>query len=86
MLKIYTHSLGCPKNLVDTEHVLGSLGDFIVVDELEDADVVFINTCAFIQSAVQESVATIVEIATQAGKSASLSFAGAWLDAMERVN
>ena len=68
MLKIYTHSLGCPKNLVDTEHVLGSLGDFIVVDELEDADVVFINTCAFIQSAVQESVATIVEIATQAGE------------------
>ncbi len=68
MLKIYTHSLGCPKNLVDTEHVLGALGDFIVVDELEDADVVFINTCAFIQSAVQESVATIVEIATQAGE------------------
>lgn len=68
MLKVYTQSLGCPKNLVDTEHVLGSLGVFEAVDELEDAQVVFINTCAFIQSAVEESVESIVEIATQANE------------------
>lgn len=68
MIKVYTQSLGCPKNLVDTEHVLGSLGDFLAVDDLEDADVVFINTCAFIQSAVEESVSAIVEVATQANE------------------
>ncbi len=60
MIKVYTYSLGCPKNLVDTEHVLGSLGEYEIVEELEEASVVFINTCAFIQSAVEESVATIV--------------------------
>lgn len=68
MIKVYTQSLGCPKNLVDTEHVLGCLGEFEIVDEMEEASVVFINTCAFIQSAVEESVATIVEVATQANE------------------
>lgn len=68
MIKVYTQSLGCSKNLVDTEHVLGSLGEFLAVDDLEDADVVFINTCAFIQSAVEESVSAIVEVATQANE------------------
>lgn len=68
MIKVYTQSLGCPKNLVDTEHVLGSLGEFLAVDDLEDADVVFINTCAFIQSAVEESVSAIVEVVTQANE------------------
>lgn len=68
MIKVYTQSLGCPKNLVDTEHVLGSLGEFEIVEEMEEASVVFINTCAFIQSAVEESVATIVEVVTQANE------------------
>ena len=68
MIKVYTYSLGCPKNLVDTEHVLGSLGEYEIVEELEEASVVFINTCAFIQSAVEESVAAIVEVATQANE------------------
>lgn len=68
MIKVYTQSLGCPKNLVDTEHVLGSLGEFEIVDEMEEASVVFINTCAFIQSAVEESVATVVEVVTQANE------------------
>lgn len=76
MIKVYTQSLGCPKNLVDTEHVLGSLGDFTAVDDLEDADVVFINTCAFIQSAVEESVSTIVEVATQANENSFIIVCG----------
>ena len=76
MLKVYTKSLGCPKNLVDTEHVLGSLGAFEAVDELEDAQVVFINTCAFIQSAVEESVESIVEIATQANENTFIIVCG----------
>lgn len=76
MIKVYTQSLGCPKNLVDTEHVLGSLGEFVAVDDLEDADVVFINTCAFIQSAVEESVSAIVEVATQANSDSFIVVCG----------
>lgn len=76
MIRVYTQSLGCPKNLVDTEHVLGSLGDFIAVDSLEEADVVFVNTCAFIQSAVEESVSAIVEVATQASEDSFIIVCG----------
>lgn len=69
MLRIYSHSLGCPKNRVDTERLLGSLGSpssgesIVTVAEPEDADLVFINTCAFIGPAVEESVQTIVQMA-----------------------
>lgn len=58
-------SLGCPKNLVDSEVMLGRLqarGHTIVADAA-DADVVVVNTCAFIDRAKQESVDTILEMA-----------------------
>lgn len=61
MLKIYTISLGCPKNRVDTERTLGSLGKSLAVDSPEQADLVFINTCGFIAPAIEESVRIIVE-------------------------
>ena len=57
--------LGCPKNLVDTETMLGSLeqdGHRIVADETE-ADMVLVNTCAFIEEAQKESVQTLVRLA-----------------------
>ncbi|MFN7309814.1 MAG: 30S ribosomal protein S12 methylthiotransferase RimO, partial [Vampirovibrionales bacterium] len=57
--------LGCPKNLVDTETMLGSLeqdGHTIVADET-DADMVLVNTCAFIEEAQKESVQTLVRLA-----------------------
>jgi ribosomal protein S12 methylthiotransferase len=57
--------LGCPKNLVDTETMLGKLeadGHHIVADERE-ADMVLVNTCAFIEEAQQESVETLVRLA-----------------------
>jgi ribosomal protein S12 methylthiotransferase len=57
--------LGCPKNLVDTETMLGSLeqdGHRIVADEAE-ADMVLVNTCAFIEEAQEESVQTLVRLA-----------------------
>lgn len=69
MLRIYSQSLGCPKNRVDTERLLGSLGKpslgepVLTVSEPEEADLVFINTCAFIGPAVEESVRTIVQMA-----------------------
>ncbi len=57
-------SLGCPKNLVDTERMLGKLAQdgYALVPEIEGADVVVVNTCGFIESARQESMATIQEM------------------------
>ena len=59
--------LGCEKNRVDTEHMLGLLaqaGYGVTADE-SDANVVVVNTCSFIQDARQESVRTLVELAEQ---------------------
>ncbi|MBW1978684.1 MAG: 30S ribosomal protein S12 methylthiotransferase RimO [Deltaproteobacteria bacterium] len=57
-------SLGCAKNLVDSENVLGFLGQeqFLIVGKPEDADIAIVNTCAFIQEAVKESIDTIFEL------------------------
>lgn len=63
-LAIYSLSLGCPKNRVDTERLLGALGTVIpfrAAASIGRADVVLINTCAFIQPAVQESVRAVVD-------------------------
>ncbi|HEV8048874.1 MAG TPA: 30S ribosomal protein S12 methylthiotransferase RimO [Terriglobales bacterium] len=58
-------SLGCPKNLVDSEVMMGMLanGGAELVSRAEDADVIVVNTCSFIASAQQESVDTILEMA-----------------------
>ena len=61
MRKIYAISLGCPKNRVDTERALGSLGPVRMVKHPGRADLIFINTCAFILPAVEESVRTVLE-------------------------
>ncbi len=64
MIKVYSHSLGCPKNLVDTENILAGLGDaFSFAADPEGAHVVLINTCAFIRPAVEESLETIFSVA-----------------------
>src|SRR5271169_7241452 len=58
-------SLGCPKNLVDSEVMMGMLAQAgaELVPKAEDADVIVVNTCSFIASAQQESVDTILEMA-----------------------
>src|SRR5256886_1869223 len=64
-------SLGCPKNLVDAEIMLGQLreqSDVAITNDLGDADVVIVNTCGFIDAAKQESIDTILEIAERKGK------------------
>ena len=65
MISIYSISLGCPKNRVDTEKTLGGVAELRsgarVVTEPEEADLVFINTCGFIAPAIEESVHTVVE-------------------------
>ncbi len=64
MIRVHTISLGCPKNRVDTECMLGQLGAaYVSAGTPEEADLVLINTCAFIQPAVEESVQTILQIA-----------------------
>ncbi len=63
MLRIYSQSLGCPKTRVDTERLLGSLGPVRMVSGPARADLVFLNTCAFIAPAVRESVQTIISLA-----------------------
>lgn len=57
-------SLGCPKNLVDAEEMLGALaetGQACMVGDVRDADVLVVNTCAFIESAKQESIDAILD-------------------------
>src|ERR1041385_4639450 len=65
-------SLGCPKNLVDSEVMMGMLSQAgaELVPRAEDADVIVVNTCSFIESAQQESVNTILEMARHKSRSA----------------
>jgi len=62
---LYMATLGCPKNRVDSEVMLGTLGarGYRLVERPEDASVIVVNTCAFIGPAKQESVDTILELA-----------------------
>lgn len=57
-------SLGCDKNLVDSEHMLGDLIDngFSICDSEEDADIIVVNTCSFIADAMEESIQNIIEL------------------------
>ena len=73
-------SLGCPKNLVDSEVMMGLLaqGGAQITSCAEDADVIVVNTCSFIDTAKQESVDTILEMAQHktAGRAKKLIVAG----------
>lgn len=64
-MKILFVSLGCDKNLVDTENMLGILKNkgFEFTDDEWDADIIAVNTCCFIGDAKQESINTILEMA-----------------------
>ncbi len=66
-MKIGFLSLGCPKNLVDGEVMLGMARDagHEITTEASNADVLVVNTCAFIDSAKQESIDAILEMAAQ---------------------
>jgi ribosomal protein S12 methylthiotransferase len=79
-LKIGFVSLGCPKNLVDTEVMMGQLtaGGHELTPHPSDADVIVVNTCSFIDPAKQESVDTILEMAEykKTGRAQKLIVAG----------
>src|SRR5262250_1293407 len=65
MPKVGFVGLGCPKNLVDSEIMLGALSrqGYSITAQKEDADVIVVNTCGFIDSAKRESIDTILEMA-----------------------
>src|SRR6266481_2606932 len=79
-LKVGFVSLGCPKNLVDSEVMMGLLqsGGALITSKAEEADVIVVNTCSFIDTAKQESVNTILEMAQHkiSGKAQKLIVAG----------
>lgn len=65
MERVHLISLGCPKNRVDSEVMVGKLqsGPFELVDDPAGADVIVVNTCSFIQPATEESIDTVLEMA-----------------------
>src|ERR1700733_7481964 len=64
MITVSLISLGCAKNLVDSEIMVGHLhqAGMVVIPEAEQADVVIVNTCSFIDSSKEESISHILEV------------------------
>ena len=62
--KIFFQSLGCDKNLADSEHMLSRLlkQGYSITDDETEADIIVVNTCCFIHDALQESIDTIIEL------------------------
>ena len=65
MEKIFISTLGCAKNLVDSEMMLGTLvkNDYLQTGSIMDADIAIVNTCGFIEAAKEESINEILELA-----------------------
>jgi ribosomal protein S12 methylthiotransferase rimO len=76
MAKLHLVSLGCNKNLVDSEIMLGRLQNYEITDEPASADVMIVNTCGFIASAKQESIRTILKLSEQKKSGALLVVTG----------
>ena len=81
-------SLGCPKNLVDSERILTQLKSdgYQIVPTYQDAELVIVNTCGFIDSAVQESLDTIGEALAENGKVIVTGCLGAREDEIRQVH
>jgi len=79
-MKLYLLSLGCARNLVDSEIMLGRIkrAGWTIVEEPEEAEVIVVNTCSFIEDAADESIDMILELAQykQAGSCKRLVVAG----------
>jgi ribosomal protein S12 methylthiotransferase len=88
MPKVGLVSLGCPKNLVDSEVMLGILArhGYEVTPLAEDADVIVVNTCSFIEPAKRESIDTILEMAEhkKSGSARKLVVAGCLVERYRR--
>ncbi|MGY4025979.1 30S ribosomal protein S12 methylthiotransferase RimO [Aeromonas rivuli] len=88
MPKIGFLSLGCPKNLVDSERILTQLRTegYDVVPSYDDAELVVVNTCGFIDSAVQESLEAIGEALAENGKVIVTGCLGAKVDQIREIH
>ncbi|MEK6705780.1 MAG: 30S ribosomal protein S12 methylthiotransferase RimO [Bdellovibrionota bacterium] len=79
-MSVYFVSLGCPKNLVDSEVMLGLLHEkkHVLTNNPHDAEIIIINTCSFIQASKEESIETILELAQlkETGKCKTLVVTG----------
>jgi ribosomal protein S12 methylthiotransferase len=79
-MKLYLLSLGCARNLVDSEIMLGRIkrAGWTIVEEPEEADAIVVNTCSFIEDAADESIDMILELARykQTGSCKRLVVAG----------
>ena len=62
MAKLHLVSLGCNKNLIDSEIMLGRLQNYEITPDVASADVIIVNTCGFINSAKEESIRAILDI------------------------
>ena len=64
-MKVTLVSLGCARNLIDSEVMVGKLAKagWVITQDPNDAETIIINTCSFIESAVNESIDTILELA-----------------------
>ncbi len=74
--KLHLVSLGCTKNLIDSEVMLGRLKDYTITDEPSEADLLIVNTCGFIESAKEESLNTIFNLHDMRKESSVLVMAG----------
>jgi ribosomal protein S12 methylthiotransferase len=80
-IKVAAISLGCAKNRIDTEEILGllSLKGYLLTDDFHTADIVFVNTCGFIDKAQQESINTLLEVVASKKERAKIVIAAGCL-------
>ncbi len=74
--KLHLVSLGCTKNLVDSEVMLGRLQAYEITDDNTEADVIIVNTCGFIDAAKEESINTMLNLHNERKKDSVLVMAG----------
>jgi ribosomal protein S12 methylthiotransferase RimO len=74
--KLHLVSLGCTKNLVDSEVMLGRLKEYEISDDASSADVIIVNTCGFIDAAKEESINTILDLHEQRKEDSILVMSG----------
>jgi len=74
--KLHLVSLGCTKNLVDSEVMLGRLKEYEITDDNTQADVIIVNTCGFIEAAKEESISTVLSLHEARKKDSILVMSG----------
>jgi len=74
--KLHLVSLGCTKNLVDSEVMLGRLKEYEITDDNSDADVIIVNTCGFIDAAKEESINTVLNLHDERKENSILVMSG----------